>query len=209
MDDVGAELRRAGRRPYVVPVGGSNGLGSLGYVRLVLELQAQLIERGHGADHLYVSSGSGGTQGGLALGQRLYSADYRIVGVSPGGRADGVRAAAARAATDGARLLGLDLTFGPDDLTVHDDYVGPGYAIPTEASNEAIRLFARTEGVIVDPVYTSKAAAGMIDHIRRGVIAKDATVIFLHTGGQPALFAYHEEVAAALEKPRATANSGR
>jgi D-cysteine desulfhydrase family pyridoxal phosphate-dependent enzyme len=198
MQEVADELRRADRKPYVVPVGGSNGLGALGYARLVLELQSQLLDRGHGVDYLYVSSGSGGTQGGLALGKRLYSAPFKIVGVSPGGRADGVAGAAGRAAREGAQLLGMDLVFGAEELTVHDEYVGPGYAIPTPASNEAIRLFAQTEGLILDPVYTAKAAAGLIDHVRRGIIPKDATVVFLHTGGQPALFAYHEEVASAL-----------
>jgi D-cysteine desulfhydrase family pyridoxal phosphate-dependent enzyme len=200
MAEVADELRAAGRRPYVIPVGGSNGLGALGYAQCVLELQVQLLERGQSIDYLYVSSGSGGTQGGLMLGQRMYSAPYQIVGVSPGGKAEGVRNAATRAANDGARLLGLDLTFGPDDAIVHDEFVGPGYAIPTPASNEAIRLFAQTEALIVDPVYTSKAAAALIEHVRTGRIPRDATVCFLHTGGTPALFAYHAEVAAALER---------
>jgi 1-aminocyclopropane-1-carboxylate deaminase/D-cysteine desulfhydrase-like pyridoxal-dependent ACC family enzyme len=164
----------------------------------VLELQTQLLERGSGVDYLYLSSGSGGTQGGLVLGAKLFSAAYQIVGVSPGGRAEGVRASCLRAATEGARLLGLATALAESDFVVHDEYVGPGYAVPTEASNEAIRLFAQTEGLIIDPVYTAKAAAGLIDHVRSGRIPRDATVVFLHTGGTPALFAYHAEVAAAL-----------
>ncbi len=205
MAEVAYELRRAGRRPYVIPVGGSNGLGALGYAQLVFELQAQLLERGQSADYVYVSSGSGGTQGGLLLGKRMFSAPYEVVGVSPGGRAEGVRRAAARAATDGAARLGLGWVFAADEVVVHDEYVGPGYAVPTPASNEAIRLFAQTEGLIVDPVYTAKAAAALIDHARRGLIRRDATVVFLHTGGQPALFAYHQEVAQALERVPASA----
>ena len=96
-------------------------------------------------------------------------------------------------------LLGVDLRFAPEEMIVHDQYVGPGYAIPTPASSEAVRLFARTEGIVVDPVYTAKAAAGMIDHIRQRRIRRDQTVVFLHTGGTPALFAYGEETAQALK----------
>ena len=200
MQRIAEEERRGGARPYVIPVGGSNGLGALGYAQCVLELQAQLFERGLSADYLYLSSGSGGTQGGLLLGARMFSASYQIVGVSPGGPAAGVRASSLRAAREGAERLGLPLTFHESDLVVHDEYVGRGYAIPTDASNEAIRLCARTEGLIVDPVYTAKAVAGLIDHIRAGRIERDATVVFLHTGGQTAIFAYHAELAGALQR---------
>jgi D-cysteine desulfhydrase family pyridoxal phosphate-dependent enzyme len=200
MVEVAEEEKSKGHRPYLIPGGGSNGLGALGYAQCVLELQLQLLELGRSVDYLYVSSGSGGTQGGLLLGARMYSAPYRVVGMSPGGAAERVRESVARTANEGARLLRLGLEFSPADAVVHDEYVGPGYAIPTPASNEAIRLFAQTEGLIIDPVYTSKAAAGMIDHVRRGVVPPDATVIFLHTGGTPALFAYHAEVASALER---------
>lgn len=205
MLEIAEEERARGHRPYVIPVGGSNGLGALGYARCVLELQVQLLELGRAVDYLYVSSGSGGTQGGLLLGAAMYSAPYAIVGVSPGGAAEGVRKAVARTANEGAGVLGLGLTFSPADVVVHDEYVGPGYAIPTPASNEAIRLFAQTEALIIDPVYTAKAAAAMIDHVRRGVVPADATVVFLHTGGTPALFAYHAEVAAALGRVPAEA----
>jgi D-cysteine desulfhydrase family pyridoxal phosphate-dependent enzyme len=205
MVEIAEEERRRGARPYLIPGGGSNGLGSLGYVQCVLELQTQLLERGAGIDYLYLSSGSGGTQGGLVLGAKMFSQDYRIVGVSPGGPADGVRASCLRAASEGARLLGLATAPVASDFVVHDEYVGPGYAVPTEASNEAIRLFAETEGLIIDPVYTAKAAAGLIDHVRSRRIPRDATVVFLHTGGTPALFAYHAEVAAALGRVAAGA----
>jgi 1-aminocyclopropane-1-carboxylate deaminase/D-cysteine desulfhydrase-like pyridoxal-dependent ACC family enzyme len=192
------EEARKGHRPYLIPGGGSNGVGGLGYVRCVLEMAQQLLDAEVTADYVYVSSGSGGTQGGLLLGKELYHTTYEVVGLSPGGQAQGVRAACARVANEGASLLGVDLRFSPDEVIVHDEYVGPGYAIPTPASSEAVRLFARTEGIIIDPVYTAKAAAGLIDHIRQGRIRLDQTVIFLHTGGTPALFAYHQETAQAL-----------
>jgi len=198
MREFAEEEARKGRRPYLIPGGGSNAVGCMGYVQCVLEMAQQLLDAGVSADYVYVSSGSGGTQGGLVLGKKLYHADYEVIGVSPGGKADGVRASCARVANEGAELLGVDLRFTPDEMIVHDEYVGPGYAIPTSASSEAVRLFARTEGVVVDPVYTAKAAAGMVDHIRQGRIRKDQTVVFLHTGGTPALFAYNEETAQAL-----------
>lgn len=186
--------RRLGHRPYVVPLGGSNGRGSLGYVAAVLELAGQLQAMGVAADRLYLSSGSGGTQGGLVLGRSIFGATYEITGISPGREAGEVRGRCARAAAEGARLLGLEREPAIDDFIVHDEYVGAGYGVPTKDSMEAIRLFARTEALILDPVYTAKAAAAMIDHVRRGVVGPDETVIFLHTGGAPALFAYHEEL---------------
>jgi 1-aminocyclopropane-1-carboxylate deaminase/D-cysteine desulfhydrase-like pyridoxal-dependent ACC family enzyme len=203
MEQIAAVERGRGARPYLIPGGGSNGLGALGYAQFVLELQAQLLERGTAIDHLYLSSGSGGTQGGLVLGARMFSAGYRIVGVSPGGPAAGVRASARRAADEGARLLAMTHAFAESDFIVHDEYVGRGYAIPTDASNEAIRLCAQTEGLVIDPVYTAKAVAGLFDHIRTGRIGRDETVAFLHTGGQPALFAYHAELAGALQRGQA------
>lgn len=190
--------RRAGHRPYVVPLGGSSGVGAIGYVAAVLELAGQLRSMGVSADRLYLSSGSGGTQAGLILGKSIFGSTYDVVGVSPGRCAADVRERCVLAADDGARLLGLDRAFTIDAFTVLDEFVGAGYGATTEASLEAIRLFAQTEALILDPVYTAKAAAAMIDHIRRGSIGKDETVLFLHTGGTPSLFAYHQEVGATV-----------
>jgi D-cysteine desulfhydrase family pyridoxal phosphate-dependent enzyme len=185
--EVVEELRSAGRRPYVIPTGGSNGVGALGYARFVLELQTQLIDRELAADALYFSTGSGGTQGGLLLGARLFSAPWRLVGISPGDPIDEIVAGTLRDAREGAELVGLHHTFSETDLIVDPSYGGAAYEEPTAESEEAIRLFARTEGIILDPVYTAKAAAGMVDHVRNGLTG---TVIFLHTGGTPALFAF-------------------
>lgn len=204
MEEIAARERARGHRPYLIPGGGSNGVGCLGYVGCALELAWQLAQEGIRADYVYVASGSGGTQGGLVLGARLYHAAYQVVGISPGSPATVVRQNCARVATEGARRLGVDLTFGPEDFTVSDAYVGPGYAVLTPAAAEAIRLFAQTEGIILDPVYTAKAAAGLIDHIRRGQIRSDQTVVFIHTGGTPALFAYHQELGQTLQTPAAS-----
>ncbi len=194
MNELAAGERRKGHRPYVIPVGGSNGIGALGYVGLALELAQQLVERGIAVHRVYASSGSGGTQGGLLLGARLYHAPYRIVGVSPGRKADGVQANVVRTANEGAQVLGVPTRFTTDDVIVDDRFTGPAYGVPTPESQEAIRLFAEHEGLLLDPVYTAKAAAALIHDIRNGVIVKDETVLFIHTGGTPALFAYHAEL---------------
>ncbi|MBI5880390.1 MAG: D-cysteine desulfhydrase family protein [Chloroflexi bacterium] len=198
MNALAEKERQQGRKPYIVPVGGSNGVGTLGYVSLVLELANQLFERGISVDRVYFSSGSGGTQGGLLLGKRLYHAPYRLIGVSPGRDAAGVTENVVRTANEGAQVLGAPTKFSAADVEVYDQFTGPAYGVPTPESQEAIRLFAETEGVILDPVYTAKAAAGMIHDIRSGKIGKDETVMFIHTGGMPALFAYHAETMSAL-----------
>ncbi|MBI1802311.1 MAG: D-cysteine desulfhydrase family protein [Chloroflexi bacterium] len=195
MEKLAEEERRKGHRPYVIPVGGSNGIGTLGYAGLVLELAQQLFERGLSVSRVYFSSGSGGTQGGLVLGARLYHASYRLIGVSPGRKADGVKANVARTANEGAAVLGLPVRFAPHEIEVNDRFTGPAYGISTPESHEAIRLFAETEGILLDPVYTAKAAAAMIHDIRGGAVGREETVLFIHTGGTPALFAYHAELA--------------
>jgi D-cysteine desulfhydrase family pyridoxal phosphate-dependent enzyme len=192
-----------GRKPYVIPVGGSNGVGSVGYASIVLEMASQCFEHGISVDRVYFSSGSGGTQGGLEVGKSLFHAPYQLIGVSPGRAAKDVVANVVHAANECAQLLGAGATFAPADITVSDKFTGPGYGVPTPESQEAIRLFAATEGVILDPVYTAKAAAAMIHGIRTGAVRADETVLFIHTGGMPAIFAYHAETMSALQnRPR-------
>jgi 1-aminocyclopropane-1-carboxylate deaminase/D-cysteine desulfhydrase-like pyridoxal-dependent ACC family enzyme len=122
-------------------------------------------------------------------------ATYRIIGVSPGSKGADVAAKVARLSTDTAALLGADRTFTVDQIMVDDRYTGPAYGTLTPECTGAVRLVARTEGILLDPVYAGKAMAGLIDHIRRGEIGRDETVVFVHTGGSPALFAYAAELA--------------
>jgi D-cysteine desulfhydrase family pyridoxal phosphate-dependent enzyme len=194
MAELAESEKKKGYKPYVIPGGGSNGVGTLGYAALVLELASQLFERGVNVERLYVSSGSGGTHGGLLLVKRLYHAPWRLIGVSNGSSAARVTANVVRTANEGAHVLGVAERFGDADVEVNDRFVGPAYGISTPESLEAIRLFAETEGVLLDPIYTSKAAAAMIADIRSGQVARDGTVLFIHTGGTPALFAYHAEL---------------
>ena len=199
MAELAAAEQRKGHKTYVIPVGGSNGVGTLGYASLVLELAGQFFERGLNVNRVYVSSGSGGTQGGLLLGARLYHAPWRLIGISSGRSAALVTARVVRTANEGAHVLGVAERFSDGDVEVNDRFTGPAYGIPTLESQEAIRLFAENEGIFLDPVYTAKAAAAMIHDIRSGAISKDETVMFIHTGGTPALFAYHAEDAESIE----------
>lgn len=185
------ELAAAGRVGYVVPGGGSNPLGALGYVVAAKELVAQFDELDLVVDRLVVASGSGGTHAGLVAGLTGLSSGVKVLGVST--RAD--KAAQEAKILDLARrtaaLVGSAVEVRPEDVQVVDDYVGPGYSLPTDAMVEAVKLFARLEGILLDPVYTGKAAAGLIDLVRRGELG-DGDVVFVHTGGWPALFAYQD-----------------
>jgi len=186
------ELRAKGERPYVIPVGGSSGVGALGYAAGTRELVDQLAAMACSPTRLYYASGSRGTQAGLELGSRLFSPPYRLCGIAVSGGEDEKRARAARVATEAAALLGLDAVVAPGELATNQDHIGEGYGIPTSAGLEAIRLLAVGDGVLLDPTYTAKAMAALIADVRSGSIAPDETIVFLHTGGVPALFAHVE-----------------
>jgi D-cysteine desulfhydrase family pyridoxal phosphate-dependent enzyme len=201
--EVVAALDARGERPYVVPLGGSNGIGALGYVEATRELVTQLADSGARAARLYHASGSRGTQAGLELGARLHGASWRVHGVAVSGGEEQKRARAVAIMAEAAALLGTDVAVREDELLTEQSYYGAGYAIPTASGVEAIRLLARTEGVFLDPVYTAKAMAGMLDHIRRGFVEPSETVVFLHTGGAPGLFAQAGRVIDMLGDPAA------
>jgi D-cysteine desulfhydrase family pyridoxal phosphate-dependent enzyme len=192
--EVVATLEARGERPYVVALGGSCRIGALGYVQATGELLAQLEAIGAAPTRLYHASGSRGTQAGLELGARLFGATYRVMGVAVSGSEEEKRAKAARIMRETAALLGASVTVREDELYTDQDHYGEGYAIPTMAGVEAIRVLARTEGVFLDPVYTGKAMAGLISWARKGRL-DGKRVVFVHTGGLPALFAYSEELA--------------
>ena len=185
-----ADLERRGERPYLIPIGGSSPIGSFGYVTGTLELVAQLFQNGESPSRLYFANGSRGTQAGLALGAKMYSAPYRIYGIAVSGGEPEKTQRAIRIATEAAQILGVAGRITAEDLINDESYIGPGYGIATPACVEAIRLLATSEGILLDPVYTGKAMAGMIGHIRAGAIDPGQTVVFLHTGGTPALFAH-------------------
>jgi D-cysteine desulfhydrase family pyridoxal phosphate-dependent enzyme len=190
MEDAARDLKRQGRSPYVIPRGGATALGAAAFVNAGLELLDQLNSRGIHADAIVHASTSGGTQAGLYTAMKVTQSGIQVLGISAGPSREVVTSRVRGLTQDLITLLGLDWRPHPDDIVVTDEYVGERYGVPTPACLDAMRLAARTEGILLDPVYTGKAMAGLIDQVRRGHFAADQTVIFWHTGGQPAIFAY-------------------
>jgi D-cysteine desulfhydrase family pyridoxal phosphate-dependent enzyme len=173
------------KKPYLVPYGGSNSTAALGYAFAMKEL----IDQNVGADWIVFASSSGGTHAGLLLGQRIFRFNGRILGISVDEPAKWLKKEVSKLASASSAKTGERIEFTPADVLVNADYCGAGYGVLTEREREAIQLFARHEGLLLDPVYTGRAAAGLIDLIRKGFFKRTDTVLFLHTGGQPALFA--------------------
>jgi len=174
-----------GKKPYLVPYGGSSATGALGYVFAMKEL----IDQNVSADWIVFASSSGGTQAGLLLGQRIFGFSGRVLGISVDESEEWLTGEVSKLASATSEKVGERIEFTPPDVLVNADYCGAGYGVVTEREREALRLFASCEGLLLDPVYTGRAAAGMIDLIRTGFFNTNETVLFLHTGGQPALFA--------------------
>jgi D-cysteine desulfhydrase family pyridoxal phosphate-dependent enzyme len=187
LDEVFQEAWAHGRRPFKIVYGASSPVGALGYVTAMGELSAPF-------DRIIVASSSAGTQAGMIVGARRHGFAGKITGVSVDQPAMKLRQDVATLASETAALLRLDEAFAPESVDVVDDYLGEGYGILGPREVEATRLFARLEGLLLDPVYTAKAASGMVDMISRGRIGRDERVLFWHTGGGPAIFAYGDEL---------------
>jgi 1-aminocyclopropane-1-carboxylate deaminase/D-cysteine desulfhydrase-like pyridoxal-dependent ACC family enzyme len=185
-----ADLTARGERPYEIPVGGSSGVGVLGYTYGTREIVDQLDLMSAHPTRLYFASGSRGTQAGLTLGAKWCRAPYEVYGVAVSGGESFKRERAFRIANEAASIAGLSTRVTLDDLVTDQHYIGEGYGIATRECVEAIHLLAETEGILLDPVYTAKAMACLIDHVRRGILEPASSVVFLHTGGVPALFAH-------------------
>ncbi|MEP9367932.1 D-cysteine desulfhydrase [Xanthobacter sp. VNH20] len=183
-------LRAEGRRVHLIPIGGSDATGALGYVSCAVELAAQAGAARIAFDHIVTATGSAGTQAGLLVGLRAAEVGTRVLGFSvKAGQAEQEQKVHALAADTAARI-GRPALVPRADVAVDAAQVGHGYGIPTLKAIAAIRMFAALEGVLLDPVYTGKAAAGLIDHVRKGRFGKGEAVCFLHTGGSAALFGY-------------------
>jgi D-cysteine desulfhydrase family pyridoxal phosphate-dependent enzyme len=191
MDEVVAAEKAAGRNPYPIPLGGSNPLGATAYAAAMQELMGQTTEH---FDRIIFASSSGGTHAGMAAGAVLTGFDGQVLGISVDEELASLQHLVAGIATGIFHLLGENRTMQPGDVCANADYLGAGYAIMGPPEREAIDLIARCEGILVDPVYTGRAAAGMIDLIRRGIIGKHETILFWHTGGFPALWAYMDQL---------------
>jgi len=193
-ENVAEEHRAAGHRPHLIPVGASNEIGAAGFVAAIEELDSQLKEQRLNVDRVIFASSSFGTQAGLCVGAQAIGFTPQITAIAiDSSRAD-LQKGVAELSVATVRRLGLQLTVTPDEVVAYDGYLGAGYAIMGEPEREAISLMARTEGILLDPVYTGRAMAGLIDLIRKREIGKDETIVFWHTGGSAALFAYAEQL---------------
>lgn len=189
LSQVAEELRSKGRHPYVIPIGGASPIGCLGYIFGAKEIKEQLKSMGIWPDVIVHASSTGGTLAGLEIGKRLVGLDVPVVTMTVYRSGQDLAKRVVREAEETIAYLGLNLTLRPSNLTIYDQYIGPGYGIVTEETVKTIQLFARTEGIILDPVYSGKAAWGMVDLIARGVFQQNQTLLFIHTGGIPGLFA--------------------
>lgn len=187
-------LIKQGHRPYTIPIGGSNPVGVLGYVRAMRELAEQLGPE-DAAPLVVLGVGSAGTIAGCTLGLRLFLPEAEMIGISVARKAKPLQKCAAKIATDAARLIEADVQFEPHEININDEFFGDCYGVPTEAGNNAVLLAAQTEGLILDPVYTGKAMSGLIGLSQSRRIDLDRTVIFIHTGGAPGLMAFEEQFA--------------
>jgi L-cysteate sulfo-lyase len=185
-----AMLCDAGEAPYVIPTGGSNETGALGYVVSALELLEQAKAAGIRIDRVLFATSSGGTQAGLVVGMALAGAEIQVLGIDIENEADALLPEVRRIAAGCAKKIGLKTPPRDDAFHIQSGYAGAGYGIPTPAMREAVELLARLEGIVLDPVYAGKAMAGLIDLVRSGRIGADETIVFIHTGGMPAMFAY-------------------
>jgi len=188
--EVVADLQARGQRPYVIPIGGSSGMGVQGYLAGTGEIVEQLRAIGQRPSRLYFASGSRGTQAGLTLGAKVFEAPYEVYGVAVSGGESFKKPRALRIANEAATIAGTAVRVTEDDLVTDQQFIGPGYGIPTPECLAAIRLVAEQEGILLDPTYTAKAMAALIHHAREGRLDPSSTVVFLHTGGVPALFAH-------------------
>jgi D-cysteine desulfhydrase len=191
------QLRAQGRKPYVIPVGGSNSVGATGYVVAMMELADQLRASQQRVDHVVFGSSSGGTQAGMVLGARV--ADFRgqLLGLSidkDDPELGAYENEVAQIANECAEYIGVDIRLAREDIQVGYGYKGEGYGVVGDLEREAIRLLARCEGIILDPVYAGRAFGALVDLIRKGMFKRGEKVLFWHTGGTPALFAYAKDL---------------
>jgi D-cysteine desulfhydrase len=191
------QLCKEGRKPYVIPVGGSNGVGATGYVLAMIELVEQLRRINRRANHVVFASSSGGTQAGMVVGAKVTGFGGQLHGVSiDKDDGDGVpyEDELADIANETAKYIGFDAQFTATDFNVLYEYLGAGYGVVSDLEREAIRLLGSRAGIVLDPVYTGRAMGALIDLIRKKTFRSDETVLFWHTGGAPALFAYAKDL---------------
>lgn len=180
------KLKAAGRKTYLIPVGGSNGLGTFSYVEAYREMKQQSQDLDF--HWLFVSAGSGGTMAGLTLGKWLHGDQTQIVGISPWLKKEEIEAKVWNCVQECLPILKQEPSLKLEEIQVADNYIGEGYGLPTKEGRKALNLLARTEAILLDYVYTSKTMAGCLDYIRKGIVKPGERVLFWHTGGAPSIF---------------------
>ncbi len=193
MEKVAERMRAEGRKPYCIPGGGSNPTGALGYVNAAMELVSQANDLGLRIDHVVHATGSAGTQAGLVTGLKGINAGIPLLGFSVRAPKDKQEDNVFKLACATAEKLGIAGAVRREDVVANSDYVGPGYGFPAPDTIEAIEMLARHEGILLDPVYSGKGMAGLVDFIRKGRFNSGENVVFVHTGGSAALFGYVED----------------
>lgn len=183
-------LIAAGKKPYIIPGGASNTIGATGYAACAEETMTQLNDLRLKINHIVVPSGSAGTHAGMVVGMTGVNGNIPISGVNVSRAKDVQEDIVYKLAVDTAERLDIKGGVKREDIVCFDQYVGPGYSVPTDAMVEAVKLFAKNEAILLDPVYSGKTAAGLIDIVHKGHFSKGSNILFLHTGGSPALYAY-------------------
>jgi L-cysteate sulfo-lyase len=199
--DVADEIRAKGGKPYIIPGGASNAVGALGYVGCALEMLEQFEAQHLAVDQIITATGSAGTQGGLIVGLKAMQSEIPLLGIGVSAAQDVQEEKVFKLACDTAEHVGKPGVVHRNDVVANCDYIGAGYGVPTDSMNEAVMLLARLEGLLFDPVYSGKALAGMIDMIRTGRFDDARNIVFLHTGGSAALFAYADQLQMGSNQP--------
>jgi L-cysteate sulfo-lyase len=194
METVAAELRSKGEEPYIIPGGGSNPVGALGYIDCALELMGQANRERLVIDYIVHATGSAGTQAGLVTGLKASHTDVPVLGIGVNAGKQQQEEKVFDLARRTAEFVGAPGVVKREDVVANCDYVGAGYGIPTPAMQEAVLLLARLEGLLFDPVYSGKALAGMIDLVQKGFFDDTENIVFIHTGGAAGLFAYGDQL---------------
>lgn len=188
------DLRAQGKKPYLIPVGGSTKRGVVSYILAVQELLAQLQAQKISLDAVVITTGSCGTHAGVLAGMKIYGVQIPVHGITVSRPRAECLERLPRLLDETAQFLEHEIAFSDDDLIVHDEYIGDAYAKITPAARAAIQRVARAEGIFLDPVYTGKAMAGLIDLVERGIFKKGSTILFWHTGGAPGIFGFPNDI---------------
>jgi D-cysteine desulfhydrase family pyridoxal phosphate-dependent enzyme len=194
LEMVATELKEEGKNPYVIPVGGSNGLGSLGYFDAYKELEVQKREKNLNFQWEFITTGSAGTFSGIYMGHKILKSESKLIGVSPWLPEEEIKEQIIDCIQEGFRLIDFDQNrMDPSNLHIEDKFIGDGYGIPTKEGIRALKRIASSESILLDHVYTAKTMACLIHYVEAGLIAPNDSVLFWHTGGSSGLFAIEEQ----------------